>query len=148
MMRDVAPRTLSAENRFLMYSMMRDVVQSGTATRAKALGRSDIAGKTGTTNDYRDAWFNGYNESLVAIAWVGHDDFTPLGRKETGGRAALPAWIAFMREALEGVPESLPVQPPGIVMSDDEYFDTTVTPDYTPDVISADDTARPEDTLF
>ena len=144
-----AQRTLSPENRFLMYSMLRDVVQYGTAVRAKALGRSDIAGKTGTTNEYRDAWFNGFNQSLVAIVWVGHDDFTPLGRREEGGRAALPAWVGYMKEALKDVPETLPTQPPGIEVREEEYFDTTVTVDYQPDVIPVgSDEPLPEETLF
>jgi penicillin-binding protein 1A len=83
--------------------------------RARVLGRADLAGKTGTTNDQRDAWFNGFHPSLVAVVWVGFDDSSPLGRGETGGRAALPAWIAYMREALAGVPEELPSMPPGMV---------------------------------
>ena len=156
-MRDTAPRTITAENRFLMYSMMQDVIKYGTATRAKSLGRKDIAGKTGTTNDYRDAWFTGYNQSLVAVVWVGHDDFTPLGRREAGGRAALPAWIDFAKFALDGVPELLPDPPLGIEVRSmtagdetrTEYFDSTVTPDFVPDVTtSAVEVERPEDGLF
>ena len=156
-MRDSAPQTLSAENRFLMYSMMRDVVQYGTATRAKALGRQDLAGKTGTTNDYRDAWFNGYNESLVTIIWVGRDDFTPLGRGEAGARTALPGWVKFMEVALQGVPETLPQQPAGIEAREitaggktyTEYFDTTVAMDFTPEFSeSSAEAERPEDELF
>ncbi|MES9938684.1 MAG: peptidase, partial [Sedimenticola sp.] len=78
-------------------------------------GRKDLAGKTGTTNEQRDAWFNGFNRSLVAIAWVGFDSSQPLGRGEVGGRAALPAWIAFMRDALENT-EEIPLEmPPGMV---------------------------------
>ncbi|MCP3671759.1 MAG: penicillin-binding protein 1A [Gammaproteobacteria bacterium] len=107
----IAPRVISPQNHYLMNSMMRDVVQRGTATKAKALGRKDIAGKTGTTNDQRDAWFNGFNRSLVAITWVGFDSSAPLGNKEIGGRAALPAWIAYMREALKNV-EELPLEMP------------------------------------
>ncbi len=100
-----APRVLSAQNQYLMTSMMGDVIRLGTGKRALVLGRSDLAGKTGTTNDQRDAWFNGFNRRMVAIAWVGFDSFKPLGRKEVGGRVALPAWIDFMRVALEGVEE-------------------------------------------
>ncbi|EGV52892.1 penicillin-binding protein 1A [endosymbiont of Riftia pachyptila] len=110
-----AQRVISAQNYYLMNSMMRDVIQSGTATRAKQLGRSDLAGKTGTTNDQRDAWFNGFHRDLVAIVWIGFDDVQPLGRGEVGGRAALPAWIDFMRVALEGKPESSLEMPPGMV---------------------------------
>jgi penicillin-binding protein 1A len=111
----MAARVIDERNRYLMYSMMQDVVQSGTATRARALGRKDIAGKTGTTNDQRDAWFNGFNEQIVANAWVGFDDNSKLGRGEVGGRAALPAWLDYMRVALEGLPDREPTMPEGIV---------------------------------
>ena len=110
-----APRVLDARNRYLMYSMMRDVIQHGTATKARQLGRKDLAGKTGTTNDQRDAWFNGFNQHLVANVWVGFDDNSKLGRGEVGGRAALPAWIDFMRVALDGLPERQPEMPADIV---------------------------------
>ena len=110
-----APRVITPQNYYLMNSMMRDVVQRGTATRARVLGRHDLAGKTGTTNDQRDAWFNGFQRNLVAIAWVGFDSSAPLGRGEVGGRAALPAWIDFMREALNGVPEASLEMPPDMV---------------------------------
>ena len=98
-----------------MDSMMRDVVRRGTGRRALVLGRGDIAGKTGTTNDQRDAWFCGYSPALVTVAWVGFDEVAPLGRGETGARAALPAWIGFMRAALAGVPEIQRDPPPGLV---------------------------------
>ena len=107
----IAPRVISKQNWYLMNSMMRDVVRFGTARRARALGRNDLAGKTGTTNDQKDAWFNGFNRSLVAIAWVGFDSAKPLGRGEVGGRAALPAWMAYMKEALKGV-EEVPLEMP------------------------------------
>ncbi len=110
-----APRAIGARNAYLMTSMMRDVIRRGTGRRARALGRRDLAGKTGTTNEQRDAWFAGFHPSLVAVSWVGFDDSRPLGRRETGARAALPAWMAFMREALRGVPEAPLVQPPGLV---------------------------------
>ncbi len=110
-----APRTITPQNRYLMYSMMQDVIRQGTATRARVLGRKDIAGKTGTTNDQRDAWFNGYNQSLVANVWVGFDDNRKLGRGEVGGRAALPAWIDYMREVLAGTEDRPPQMPPGMV---------------------------------
>ena len=106
---------ITPQNDYLMKSMMRDVIQHGTGRRARVLGRKDLAGKTGTTNDQRDAWFNGFSRHLVAIAWIGFDDSKPLGRGEVGGRAALPAWIDFMRVALEGVPEEFPELPPGMV---------------------------------
>lgn len=111
----IAPRLITAQNAYLMTSMMRDVILRGTGQRAKELGRNDIAGKTGTTNDQRDAWFAGFNQDVVTVAWVGFDDTHPLGSAETGGRAALPMWIDFMRAALQGVPDHLPEQPPGLV---------------------------------
>jgi penicillin-binding protein 1A len=111
-----APRVISPENRFLMVSMMKDVVRRGTAARVyRDLPRRDLAGKTGTTNDQHDAWFNGYNEKIVGIAWVGFDRHQPLGRGETGGRAALPMWLAFMRTALKGTPETDIPPPEGLV---------------------------------
>ena len=110
-----APRVISAQNAFIMRSMMREVVQRGTAVRAKALGRKDIAGKTGTTNDQIDAWFSGYNDQVVTTSWVGYDNQRHMGNRETGGRAALPMWIEFMRKALEGRPENLQEQPGGLV---------------------------------
>ncbi len=110
-----AERVITPQNHYLMNSMMRDVVQHGTARKARALGRKDIAGKTGTTNDQRDAWFNGFNRNLVAIAWVGFDNFQPLGRGEVGGRAALPAWIHFMRTGLEDAEEVPLEMPEGMV---------------------------------
>ncbi|MFQ5487603.1 MAG: peptidase, partial [Gammaproteobacteria bacterium] len=75
----------------------------------------DIAGKTGTTNDQRDAWFAGFNQDLVTISWVGFDKTRSLGNRETGSRAALPMWIAFMKDALQGVPEKALLRPPGLV---------------------------------
>ena len=112
---NAAPRVLDARNRYLMYSMMQDVIRHGTATKARELGRKDLAGKTGTTNDQRDAWFNGFNQDLVANAWVGFDDNSKLGRGEVGGKAALPAWMEFMRTALDGLPDREPKMPQGIV---------------------------------
>lgn len=111
----VATRALDAANMFIVADMMRDVIQRGTGRKARSLGREDIAGKTGTTNEQRDAWFAGFHPDLTAIAWIGFDDLTPLGRGETGGRAALPMWIEFMREALPDLPEKYPVMPAGVV---------------------------------
>lgn len=110
-----APRVISAPNAFIMRSIMREVVQRGTAVRAKALGRKDIAGKTGTTNDQIDAWFSGFNDQVVTITWVGFDNQRKMGGRETGGRAALPMWIEFMKVALDGRPENLQEQPQGLV---------------------------------
>ena len=110
-----APRVVSAENIWIMNSMLRDVVRFGTGRRALQLGRRDLAGKTGTTNDQHDAWFSGFNAGLVTVAWVGFDRFKPLGNRETGGRAALPMWIDYMKVALEGMPESILPRPAGLI---------------------------------
>jgi len=100
---------------FIIDSFLKDVIRKGTGVRARALNRSDLAGKTGTTNGPTDAWFSGYNRRIVATAWVGFDQNTPLGNREYGGTAALPIWIEFMRQALQGMPETSLKQPPGVV---------------------------------
>ena len=110
-----AEQTLEPRLVYLMNSMLQDVVKRGTGVRAMQLGRQDLAGKTGTTNDQRDAWFNGYHQDLVTIAWVGFDQLKPLGNRETGSRAALPIWIDYMREALRNVPEKQMPRPEGMV---------------------------------
>ena len=112
-----APRVISKENRFIMYSMMQDVITRGTATRAKVLKRTDLAGKTGTTNDQRDAWFNGYNQDIVATMWVGFDNNNKLGAGEFGGRAALPGWIHYMKKALEYYPKDRSPEMPENMLS-------------------------------
>jgi penicillin-binding protein 1A len=112
---NVAPAAISKQNAFLVQDMMRDVIRRGTGRRALVLGRRDLSGKTGTSNDRRDAWFGGFNRDLAAIVWVGYDDDLPLGPGEEGSRTALPVWIEFMREALRGVPEHQMPMPPGIV---------------------------------
>ncbi|MCG5501890.1 penicillin-binding protein 1A [Ectothiorhodospira lacustris] len=110
-----AERAIPASNAYQMYSMMRDVVQSGTGGRARALGREDVAGKTGTTNELRDGWFAGFGGHIVSTAWVGLDQYTSLGRRETGGSTALPIWVDFMGEALKGQPQRRWSQPSGMV---------------------------------
>jgi penicillin-binding protein 1A len=96
--------------------MLQDVVRAGTGNRARReLGRDDLAGKTGTTNEGRDTWFVGFNGNLVGAAWVGFDQDRPLGGNEQGGITALPMWIGFMREALAATAERTPPRPPGIV---------------------------------
>ncbi len=110
-----APRKLSPDIAFLMTSMMQDVIRAGTGQAAQVLNRKDLAGKTGTTNDYRDAWFSGFNSDLVATAWVGFDQNTSLGRGEAGGRTALPIWIDYMREALKDLAEK-PLHPPANIV--------------------------------
>jgi penicillin-binding protein 1A len=110
-----APQAISPANAFVMTDVMTDVIQRGTATAAKSLGRSDLAGKTGTTNDRRDAWFVGFNADIAAAAWIGFDQERPLGDNEEGGRTALPMWIYFMEEALRDRPEHRLPEPPGVV---------------------------------
>lgn len=110
-----APQVISAQNAYIIHSMMKSVVKQGTGRRALKLGRNDIAGKTGTTNDQKDAWFVGFNTQLLAISWVGFDEPSSLGHRETGGRAALPMWLYYMETALKGMPESNPEQPQDII---------------------------------
>ncbi|MDP3210157.1 penicillin-binding protein 1A [Methylotenera sp.] len=110
-----APRVIDARNAFIMNSMMQDVVRYGTATKALQLGRGDIAGKTGTTNDHFDAWFTGYSPKQVAVTWVGFDKPKRLGRNETGGSTALPIWIKYMATALRNVPETDMPVPDGVM---------------------------------
>jgi penicillin-binding protein 1A len=112
---NAAPRVLDARTIYLSTSMMQDVIRHGTGRQALALGRSDLSGKTGTTNEQRDAWFTGYNHALATTTWLGFDSPRPLGNSETGARAALPMWIEFMAEALQGVPQLPLQQPPGVV---------------------------------
>jgi len=112
---EAAPRVITAQNAYVMADMMADVIRRGTGRRALALNRSDIAGKTGTTNEAKDTWFNGFTPNLVATTWVGFDQERPLGEAEEGARTALPIWIHFMREALKGVPELHRTMPDGIV---------------------------------
>jgi penicillin-binding protein 1A len=111
----LAPRIYDEKVAFLTYNMMQDVIRRGTARKALVLKRNDIAGKTGTTNDQKDAWFSGFNQDYVATAWVGFDQPKTLGRREFGGTAALPIWIDFMREALKDTPENAPTPPEGVV---------------------------------
>ncbi|MBK7659030.1 MAG: penicillin-binding protein 1A [Betaproteobacteria bacterium] len=112
-----AERVLDPRNAFLMTSMMKDVVRSGTATRAMSLGRGDLAGKTGTTNDHIDAWFAGFNPNLVAVAWIGFDTPAPLGANETGGMAALPMWMTYASRVLKGVAEQEIETPSGVAVA-------------------------------
>jgi len=112
---NAAPRAITAQNAFLIQDVMRDVIRRGTGRRALVLGRSDLSGKTGTSNDQRDAWFGGFNGDIVSVVWVGYDDSLPLGPGEEGSRTALPIWIEFMRLALRGVPEHQLPMPDGIV---------------------------------
>ena len=109
-----APRVLDERIAFLVRSLMHDVITRGTGSGALVLKRNDLAGKTGTTNEHRDGWFTGYNDRIVTSVWTGFDDFSSLGKGEFGAQVALPAWIAYMRVALDGTPEEVPPPPPGI----------------------------------
>ncbi|MEX2352947.1 MAG: penicillin-binding protein 1A, partial [Gammaproteobacteria bacterium] len=108
-----AERSVDPQNIWIMNSITSDVVKRGTAVRARALNRQDLAGKTGTTNEQHDAWFFGYNPEVVTVTWVGFDSFRGLGINEVGGRAALPMWIDYMRVALADIPDTGFNQPPG-----------------------------------
>jgi penicillin-binding protein 1A len=110
-----APQAISPANAFIMTDMMTDVIQRGTAQRARSLGRTDIAGKTGTTSDRRDTWFVGFNADIAAAVWIGFDQERSLGENEEGGRTALPMWIYFMEEALRDRPPHRQPEPPGVV---------------------------------
>ncbi len=109
-----ADRVMDPRVAYIISTFLNDAIQRGTGRRARALERRDIAGKTGTTNGPRDAWFSGFNRDLITTTWVGFDDYSPLGRREFGGTAALPIWIDYMREALPPPGPALPM-PPGIV---------------------------------
>lgn len=108
-------RVLEARNAFVMTTLLQDVVRRGTAAAAASLGRPDLAGKTGTTNDHRDTWFAGYSPDRVAVSWMGYDQPRPLGPGETGSQAALPIWMRYMAVALKGVPVKSYVVPDGVV---------------------------------
>jgi len=110
-----APRVMDERVIYIVDSILKDVIRRGTGTKALALKRSDLAGKTGTTNGPRDAWFSGYNPTIVTTVWVGFDGNEPLGRGEYGGSAALPIWMDFMGVALAGKPETYLPQPDGLV---------------------------------
>ena len=112
---NAAQQAITKQNAFLISDMMRDVVRRGTGRRALVLGRKDLSGKTGTSNDRRDAWFGGFNADLAAVVWVGFDDDLPLGPGEEGSRTALPIWISFAKIAFKGVPEHQLPMPDGIV---------------------------------
>jgi len=133
---DAAPQIIEPENAYLMDTMMSDVITRGTGRRALTLNRNDIAGKTGTTNDQKDAWFTGFTPKLVAVCWVGFDQLRPLGSREAGSQAALPIWIDFMGSALKNTPEAKSVRPPNL---------TTVRIDKASGLLAVGDTGN---TLF
>lgn len=156
-----AERVLDERNAFLMTTLMRDVVRYGTAAKAMSLGRNDLAGKTGTTNDHIDAWFAGFNGKLVAISWIGFDTPANLGPNETGGQAALPIWMGYAGKVLKGMPETEISPPSGVVAvainpvtglrerdgasKTTEYFYAESTPPFGDDSAFARDGTRPPD---
>ena len=111
-----AERVIDPRNAWIMTSLLKDVIRVGTGTRALSLGRTDLAGKTGTTNENVDAWFCGYTAAMVAVAWIGFDQPKTLGANETGGVAALPIWIGYMQRALKGTPPANLPMPDGIAV--------------------------------
>jgi penicillin-binding protein 1A len=118
-----AVRAIDARNAFIMDRLLQEVARSGTAARAqRELKRVDLYGKTGTTNDQIDTWFNGFQPTLVAIVWMGYDNPRSLGDRETGGSLSLPVWINFMQSALQGVPVMEPSAPPGVVNVGGEWY--------------------------
>ena len=119
---DEKARVIDERNAFMVDSMMRGVVQHGTARKACVLKRTDLAGKTGTTNDSRDAWFAGYHPKIAAVAWIGYDQPKNLGDRETGGGLALPIWINYMKFALNDMPEELREPPKGIIYTNNDYY--------------------------
>ncbi|HUQ28032.1 MAG TPA: penicillin-binding protein 1A [Usitatibacter sp.] len=156
-----AERVLDERNAFLMTTLMKDVVRYGTAAKAMSLGRQDLAGKTGTTNDHIDAWFSGFNGKLVAVSWIGFDTPQNLGPNETGGQAALPIWMGYAAKVLKGVPETEITPPAGVVAvainpttglrerdptsRTTEYFYAESTPPFGDDSAIARDATRPPD---
>lgn len=132
----LAPRAIDDRTAYLVHSLLRDVVRRGTGRAAMALGRADVGGKTGTTNEYRDAWFSGFGGPLAVTAWVGMDDFGSLGNREFASRTALPIWVAFMKVALEGLPEQQPSLPNGLATALINPDSGRLVPPGTPGAIS------------
>ena len=130
---DETRRAIDARNAFMVDSLLMSVIENGTGARAQALKRKDLAGKTGTTNDAHDAWFAGYHPRVAAVVWVGYDQPRRLGERETGGGLALPIWMEYMQRALQGVPESPRRPPPGLEVTDgDFYYVGTIKPGASP----------------
>jgi penicillin-binding protein 1A len=119
---DEANRVIDARNAFIMDNMLQDVVKHGTAMKALSLKRTDLAGKTGTTNDSFDAWFCGYQPKIVGVAWIGFDQPRNLGNHETGGGLALPIWISYMEKVLKNVPEAERTVPDGVITVNGDYY--------------------------
>jgi penicillin-binding protein 1A len=145
----LAPRAIDVRTDYLITSMMLDVIRRGTGSAAMALGRDDLAGKTGSTNDHRDAWFSGFNANLVATVWVGFDDFSSLGRGEFGAKAALPIWMEYMGAALKDAPSAVLPMPPGIATVTINRHSGLPTsagdPDAMPEIFKVEDVSRLRD---
>jgi penicillin-binding protein 1A len=146
---EVAPRIISVQNAYVMDDMMADVIKRGTGRRALSLNRGDLAGKTGTTNEAKDTWFNGFTANLVVTVWVGFDQERPLGEAEEGAHTALPIWINFMGEALKGVTEQRRLMPDGIVTlrisPDTGALVSAENPNGVPEIFMADHLPSAED---
>ncbi len=146
---EVAPRIISVQNAYVMDDMMADVIKRGTGRRALSLNRGDLAGKTGTTNEAKDTWFNGFTANLVVTVWVGFDQERPLGEAEEGAHTALPIWINFMGEALKGVAEQRRLMPDGIVTlrisPDTGALVSAENPNGVPEIFMADHLPSAED---
>ncbi|WP_233849062.1 penicillin-binding protein 1A [Paraburkholderia sp. HD33-4] len=123
-----APRTLEPRNAYIMNSLLHSVATAGTGAGTNVLKRSDLQGKTGTTNDAKDGWFAGYQQSLVAVAWMGYDQPKSLGSREFGAQLALPIWVEYMQRALRGVPQAEPQQPDGVTVMNGELFFSDMVP--------------------
>jgi penicillin-binding protein 1A len=123
-----APRAISAPNAYIMNSLLHSVATSGTGAGSNVLHRSDLSGKTGTTNDAKDGWFAGYQPSLVAVAWMGYDQPKSLGSREFGAQLALPIWIEYMGRALRGVPDVPMPMPEGVATIDGELYFADMVP--------------------
>ena len=123
-----APRTIDPRNAYIMNSLLHSVATAGTGAGTNVLKRSDLQGKTGTTNDAKDGWFAGYQQSLVAVAWMGYDQPKSLGSREFGAQLALPIWVDYMGHALRGVPQAEPAMPDTVTSVDGELFYTAMTP--------------------
>ena len=128
-----AKKIIDERTAYIMTSILQDVIKRGTGRRALAMGRNDIAGKTGTTNESKDSWFSGYNADFVTTVWAGFDQPQSLGRHEYGGTVALPIWISYMSEVLEGRPEHPPAEPEGLVTLRIDPHTGRAAPPGTPD---------------
>ena len=143
-----APLIIEPQDVFILNSMLQDVIRVGTGRKALSLGRADLAGKTGTTNNAQDAWFAGYQRNMAALAWVGYDQPRSLGERETGGGLALPIWIDFMQEALKKVPVSTPEMPASVLRINGEFYTASSAPGVGVSSLGLEDPVTMEELLF